>query len=97
MLRITPVSQSEEEVVLKIEGAVADQDVALLEEEGRRWLGQTQRLLLDLEGVHLIDRAGLDLLEHWHEEGVRLRGGSLFVRTLLQRRGLIQGPDPSPQ
>ena len=90
MLRISVVCQSPAEVVLKLEGWVSREAVGLLREEGRRWLGQEQRLALDLEGVSFIDRAGLDLLAAWAARGVGLRGGSLFVRTLLQHRGLAQ-------
>jgi len=90
MLRISVVCQSPAGVVLKLEGWVSREAVGLLREEGHRWLGQEKGLVLDLEGVAFIDRAGLDLLAAWAAGGVKLRGGSLFVRTLLQRRGLAQ-------
>lgn len=95
MLRISVASQSPEEVVLKLEGRVAREQVSLLEQELQGRSGQ--RLVLDLDGISFLDSAGLDLLERWHQAGVLLRGGSLFVRTLLQSRGLVREPDPSPQ
>ncbi|MBI2503120.1 MAG: hypothetical protein HYW07_07780 [Candidatus Latescibacteria bacterium] len=95
MLRITLVSSGPAEVVLKVEGAIAGQEVALLEQEGRPWLGQTS-LRLDLDGVQFIDEEGLELLERWHHQGALLRGGSLFVKTLLQRRGLVREPGLFP-
>ena len=82
MLRITRVSPNPAEVVLKVEGSLAGQEVALLEQEGRPWLGQTG-LRLDLDGVQFIDEDGLELLMNWAGKGVGLCGGSLYVRTLL--------------
>lgn len=82
MLRITRVSSNAETVVLKVEGAIAGQEVALLEQEGGPWLGQTG-LRLDLDGVQFIDENGLELLKNWSGKGVGLCGGSLYVRTLL--------------
>jgi anti-anti-sigma regulatory factor len=96
MLRIGVASQSTAAVLLKLEGWVSGDGVGLLQTEGRRWLGQGRGLVLDLEGVHFIDPLGLDLLEGWSGARLELRGGSMFVRTLLQNRGLVQGPDPSP-
>jgi ABC-type transporter Mla MlaB component len=83
MLRITTLSQTSEEVVLRVEGWVAEAAVELLEEEGRRWLQQGRRLILDLEGVQFADEAGLELLQHWQREGIALHGGSRFVQALL--------------
>ena len=45
-------------------------------------------LILDLSGVSSIDRDGSDLLQHHAAQGLILRGGSLFIRTLLRERGL---------
>ena len=96
MLRIEVTSESPAAVVLKLEGWVSGDGVGLLEAEGRRWLEQGRELVLDLDGVQFIDPQGLDLLEGWSGARLELRGGSLFVRTLLHNRGLVQGPDPSP-
>ena len=88
MVRLTIISQTREEVVLKVEGRVSGEDVALLEEEGTRLLGETERLVLDLKGVKFIDEAGVDLLRRWKGDELVLRGASPFVRTVLERRGL---------
>jgi anti-anti-sigma regulatory factor len=93
MMRISTTSQTPEEVVLKLEGWVVREAVPLLEQEGRPWLDQGRRLVLDLAGVRFIDRAGLDLLAGWTGPLLGLRGGSPFVRVQLQRRGLSPGPD----
>jgi len=89
MLRLTLLSQTAAAVVVAIDGWVCAGDVLLLEQEGMRWLGEAERLVLDLNGLRFIDREGLDLLERWAgKQLVVLRGGSPFVRKLLERRGL---------
>lgn len=93
MLRISVTSQTPTEVVLKLEGWLVREAVGLLEQEGRRWLDQGRRLVLDLDEVRFVDRVGLELLADWTESQVVLRGGSPFVRAQLQRRGLFPGPD----
>ena len=85
MLRITVVSQSQEEVALKVEGWIGAGEAAVLEQEGDRYLRQGGRLVLDLNGVQNIDEAGVELLRRWSRKGLRLCGGSVFVRALLDR------------
>ena len=89
MLRLTVISQTKEEALLKVEGWVSGENVALLEEEGTRLLGETERLVLDLEGVRSIDREGIALLRRWSGERLVLRGASAFVRTVLEEEGLM--------
>lgn len=85
MMRITLLSQSSDEVVLKVEGWVSGEDVDLLEQEGCRWLRQAGRLVLDLSGVKSIDTKGLALLKRWPDGQLTLRGESSFVRMLLRQ------------
>ena len=89
MVRLTVISQTKEEAVLKVEGWVSGADAALLEEEGTRLLGESGRLVLDLEGVRFIDREGIALLRRWSGERLVLRGASPFVRTVLEEEGLV--------
>jgi hypothetical protein len=93
MLRLILRSQSPEEAVLEVHGWVAGADVALLAGEGGRLLGQSRWLVVQLDGVRFIDRAGLDLLEGLSGARLQVRGGSPFVRSLLQSRRLVPGPD----
>ena len=88
MVRLTVISQTEEEGVLKVEGWVSGADVEILEEEGARLLRQSERLVLDLDEVQFIDRKGIALLRRWSGERLDLRGGSLFIRGLLEQHGL---------
>ena len=90
-LRITVVEESPEQAVLRLEGWVSGEGVGVLEAEGRMRLDRRQTLVLDLDGVHFIDEAGLDLLEGWAAGRLELRGGSLFIRTQLAGRGLAEG------
>ena len=89
MLRVTEISQTSEEAVLRVEGWVAGAGVGLLEKEGVRHLQPNQRLVLDLKGVKFIDQAGLDLLQGWKDKGVVLRNGSVFIQVLLETHRLV--------
>ena len=98
MIRIDVVAQTQKQVVLKVQGDLADDDVELLAGELRRWRQQVEQLVLDLKGVKFIDRAGIALLQQWARwepirgngvgERLMLRDGSLFIRHLLEANGL---------
>ena len=88
-MRLTVKSQTREEVVLLVAGWIAGRDVALLEQEGAGHRREGRRLVLDLQEARFIDRDGLTLLARWAGPGLVLRGGSPFVRLLLQRQGLL--------
>ena len=97
MIRIDVVSQTQKQVVLKVEGRLGGIDVDLLEEEITRWLKEVDHLVLDLD-VKFIDRDGIALLKQWAQEPlnqgnepglpVTLTGGSHFIRSLLKTHGL---------
>ena len=89
MLRLTVVSQTHEEAVLKVDGWVSGANVRLLEKEGTRLLQVADRLVLDLSGVELIDVKGLVLLKGWSGKRLVLRGASRFVSKLLEAEGLV--------
>jgi anti-anti-sigma factor len=98
MIRIDVIAQTQKQVVLKVQGELADDDVDLLAGELCRWRVQVEQLVLDLKGVKFIDRQGLALLQQWARRepirgngvGVRLllRDGSRFIRHLLEANGL---------
>ena len=88
MVRLTVISQTNEEAVLKVEGWVSGADVALLEEEGTRLLQEAECLILDLKRVRFMDRGGIALLQRWSGERLVLRGASPFMRTRLAEHGL---------
>ena len=89
MVRLTVISQTKEDTVLKVEGWVSGADVELLEGEIMRLLGESDRLVLDLRGVRFIDQGGIALLKRWSGDRLVLRGLSLFLRTVLEEEGLV--------
>ena len=88
MLRITLISHSAEEAVLRLEGWLAEEDVAVLMKEGLRQLTATQQLALNLAEVRFIDAAGLALLQSWSGQRLRLLHPSSYLRTVLEAAGL---------
>jgi len=90
MIRLTVISQTEEEAVLKVEGRASGANVALLGEEGARLLREAERLVLDMKDVKLMDREGIALLQQWAGERLRLRQPSAHLRILLAQHGLEQ-------
>ena len=94
MIRITVVTQTKEEVVLKVEGWMEEEAVDILAQEGERYIQQTERLVLDLTGIRSIDDTGIRLLQRWSGEHTVLRGASRFIQTLLKVHGLnMEGGD----
>ena len=69
MMRIDLISHTPEQVVLRVSGEVNGPEVAVLEEEGERWLAQTARLVLDLTWVQSINVDGMALLYRWDRQG----------------------------
>jgi anti-anti-sigma factor len=88
MLRITVVSQTPDEVVLRMEGWVSGTNVELLKQEVTHWFREAKYVVLDLTNIRFIDEAGITLLQGWSKKRLMLRGGSLFVHTLLEAHGL---------
>jgi anti-anti-sigma regulatory factor len=92
MLRIDLISTDPSEVVVRLAGAIADQEVGLLAEASQTWMRSGRRVVLEVSEVDFIDQAGLVLLRAWSDQGVVLRGPSLYVRFLLQSQGLVPEP-----
>jgi anti-anti-sigma regulatory factor len=89
MIRLTIRSQTPQEAVVQIEGWVSGRNVPILEEEGVRLLGESERLVLDLEGVQFIDEEGIALLKRWSGECLVLQHALPFVRLVLETHGLV--------
>ena len=88
MLRITVVSETSQEVILRIEGRVTQTDLGLVREEITRCSQEAKRVVIDLANVRFIDDAGIELLTDYTRRGMVLSGGSPFLRSLLEGRGL---------
>ena len=86
MLRITVHAVPDERLVLKLAGRVGAREIDVLERQLREYIKDDPTL--DLDGVQFIDEEGLAFLAGCIARGVVLRGGSIFVRSLLRAGGL---------
>ena len=89
MIRLILRSHTPEEAVLQVDGWVSGRNVPVLEEEGMRLLGETQRLVLDLKEARFIDEAGVALLQRWSGKHLVLQNALPFVRLVLETHGLV--------
>ena len=89
MVRLTVISHTKEEAVLKVEGWVSAADVAVLEEEGTRLLKESECLVLELTDLKSINRDGLALLQRWSGDRLVLRGASPSMHIRLAKHGLV--------
>lgn len=91
MVRLTVISQTPKEVVLKVEGWISGDGLSVVEQEGERWLREAGRLVLDLGGVQYIDAAGIALLRRWAGDRLilMLEGASPFLWELLSTHRLV--------
>jgi anti-anti-sigma regulatory factor len=83
MLRITRTATTASEVVLKAEGQIMAEWVAVLESECRPLLGGDQRVVLDLGEVNYLDRRAVRLLRELTRESVALVNCPPLVEQLL--------------
>ena len=79
MLRITRL--------LMLEGVLARHLVDLLERECAKHRN-VPGLVLDLSGVSLVDRSGIEALRRLHGAGVLIRGCSDAVACILEAEGV---------
>jgi len=89
MLRMTLLSQSPEETVVRLEGWLEKADVEVLAAEIVHQRQQSRLLVLEADGLKEIVPDGLALLECWSDKGLELRGGSQYIQALLKRHGLM--------
>ena len=88
MLHVTVQAERREETVLGVQGWITGAGVTLLEQAVAAHQQPRRRLVLKLSAVRFVDEAGLALLRRWTGEGIALRGGSPFVRKLLETHGM---------
>lgn len=87
MLKITKVTESQAQVVLKLEGKIAVQWAILLESECRAFLRHGYTLVLDCAEVNFVDAQGVEVLRHLPLHKVTLIDAPGFVTELLQTGG----------
>lgn len=83
MLRITRTEDSLPAITFRLEGRIAGEWVAVLEEESRRTLGEGREVVLDCAEVTFIDADGREMLRQMMCERVRLVHVSPLLASLL--------------
>lgn len=83
MLRITRENE-QEAVTLRLEGRVTRRELGALDEAVHGCPPGAPCVVIDLAGVRFVDAAGAVVLRALRREPVVIRGGSPFVRELLE-------------
>ncbi len=88
MLRISEISNSNKEVILKLEGKVVGLWVAELEKECAKYMNQTDSVLvLDLADVSYISSEGITLLNR-NKNRIKIVNAQPYLELCLKNRGL---------
>lgn len=87
MLKITKIQESENDVLLKLEGKITEQWASLLDGECRSILRQNKTVCLDCSHVDFIDGRGVEVLNNFSSKQVTLMSAPGFVTELLQIGG----------
>lgn len=85
MLRISTVTAPDGSPVVLVEGAITDDELALLEDVCRERRNGSARLTLDLTHVTYLDDAALRYLHALRVHGAEVVSRSPFIRELLKR------------
>ena len=87
VLRIEKVSDGPL-VILRLSGRLQSEHVDQLKAQIE---GSTQKVILDLEEVKLVDRDVVRFLAFWEENGVHLNQCSPYIRDWIDREKATQG------
>jgi len=88
MLRITHDERLAGRAILKIEGGVVADGAVLLESECSELIRSRISVTLELSGVGMVDRAGIDALRRLSGAGVEIRCSSGTVAGVLEGEGV---------
>lgn len=89
MLKISEISNSNNIIILKLEGKVVDLWVAELETQCKKYLRLTDSIIeLDLENVSYISEEGINLLNKLSNR-IKIIKVQPFMEVCLKNRGLI--------
>lgn len=83
VLRITKVAESPAQVVLKLEGRIVSDWIAILERECLNILQEERAVELEVSAVMFVDRQGAAMLKRLASRGVQIVRCSTFLRDLL--------------
>ena len=88
MLRITEISNSNNKVVLKLEGKIVDLWVAEFEKECMKYINQnTSELVLDFTNVSYISSEAITLLNSFKDK-IIIINAQPYLELCLKNRGL---------
>ena len=88
MLRITEISNLNNNAVLKLEGKIVGQWVAVLEKQFEEYFGQKDSLLvLDFEEVSYISSEAITILNRYKEKIIIIKAQP-YLELCLKNRGL---------
>ncbi len=87
-LRITREEGSRSRALLRLEGSIVAEWAALLERECSGLLRSRGAVSLDLAGVRLVDRSGVEALERLSRAGVEIRCRPGPVAGVLEGEGV---------
>ena len=83
MLRISTAEQSEDSVLLRVEGRLVSQWADELERQCACWLSSVQEVRLDLSGVTLVDRHAARVLRALLARPIRVVRISQLIADFL--------------
>ena len=89
MLRITRNDVPASFTTLGLEGRLVDPWATLLERECAHLLDDGRAVAIDLSGVALVDRRGVEALGRLHRAGVALRGCSDLLASILAEEDIV--------
>ncbi len=95
VLRITREEGRAHDVTLKLEGRLVDPWATLLEEECSAARAASRAVAVDLSGVALIDRAGVEVLARLDQAHVAIRGCSDLIASILAAEGIHADSAPN--
>jgi len=94
VLRITRYDTPTPAATLRLEGRLVEASAALLEHECSVLRDSLGSVAIDLSGVAVVDRLGVEALQRLHRTGVAIRGCSDLIASILQAEGIRVDPSP---
>ena len=88
LLRITQREGTDTTAILRLEGRLDAEVVALVEQECSGPLGRREKVRLDLEGVNFVDLAGVEMLRRLSRAGARILCPPGPVASVLEGAGI---------
>jgi anti-anti-sigma regulatory factor len=88
VLRITRNDAATPSVLLRLDGRLVGAFAALLEHECAVLSRALGSVAIDLSGVVVVDRLGVEALQRLHRTGVAIRGCSELIASILAAEGI---------